>query len=121
MAWRDTTPIIPNTTMEIYTNLNGVDANYKITPITGYVMHNKGRDRITYDSNGNIVSKTLGFTGAPTTCRINYDFTTHEIQLDNGETVTVYGENEYFTVLAEDLPEEGVIYGGGTTPTPEIM
>ena len=106
MAWRKTTAIIPNTTMEIYTNLNGVDANYKITPITGYVMHHKGRDKITYHSNQNTTSKTLGFAGMSTTCRIDYDFTTHEITLDNGEIVTVYGENEYFTVLAEDLPNK---------------
>lgn len=121
MGYRDTTPIIPNTTMQIYTNLNGVDTTLKIIPNTGYAMHNKSRDRITYDDNGNVISKTLGFATAATTCPLAYDFTTHELTLANGETVTVYGEKEYFTVLIEDLPEEGVIYGGGTTPKPEIM
>ena len=120
MGWRTTTSIIPNTTMEIYTNLNGVDTTYRIKTLTGYVIHDKGRDRVTYDNEGNIISKTLGFAGSGTTCSINYDFTTHELQLANGETVTVYGEKEYFTVLIEDLPEEGVIYGG-VAPKPEIM
>lgn len=121
MGLRDTTPIVPNTTMQIYTNSSGVDTQYKITPISGYVLHNKGRDRTTYDSQGNVVSHTLGFTTAATSCFIDYDFTTHEITLANGETVTVYGEKEFFTVPIEDLPEEGIVYGGGTTPKPEIM
>ena len=122
MGYREVTPIIPNTTMQIYHNDNlDRDTTYRIKPITGYVMHNKARDRVTYDNEGNIISKTLGFASSATNCVIDYDFTTHEITLANGETVTVYGENEYFTVLAEDLPEEGVVYGGGTTPKPEIM
>ena len=98
MGFRDTTPIIPNTTMQIYTNLNGVDTTYKITPIAGYVMHNKTRDRTSYDNEGNVISHKLGFTGAQTSCSLTYDFTTHELQLTNGEIVTVYGEKEYFTV-----------------------
>lgn len=121
MAWRDTTPIIPNTTMQIYTNLDGVDTAYKITPISGYAMHNKGRDRVTYDDEGNIISKTLGFSRRQTSCGLDYDFSTSILQLENGETVTVYGANEYFTVLETDLPEEGIIYGGNTTPEPEVM
>lgn len=120
MAWRDTTPVVPNTTMQIYTNTNGNDVAYKITPNDGYIMHNKNRDKVTYDGNGNVILSTPGFTSAPTTCAITYDFTTSIITLENGETVIVYGVNEYFTVLAEDLPEEGIIYGG-TTPKPEIM
>ncbi len=115
MGWRDTTPIIPNTTMQIYTNLEGVDTAYKITPISGYVMHNKDRDRENYDDEGNLISKTLGFSRRLTTCGLDYDFSTSILQLANGETVTVYGSKKYFTVSIEDLPEEGIIYGGSTT------
>lgn len=121
MGFRETVTIVPNTTMEIYSNASGVDTQYRITPLAGYILHNKVRDRVTYDNQGNIVSKTLGFTTAGTTVHISYDFTTHELILANGETVTVYGEKEYFTVPIEDLPEEGVIYGGGTKPEPEVM
>ncbi len=103
MGFRNTTPIIPNTTMQIFSNTNGDDTAYKITPVAGYVIHNKVRDRIEYDGNGNIISKTLGFVPAPTTCSINYDFTTHELQLENGETVTVYGEKEYFTMPESEM------------------
>ena len=117
MAFIDVTPIIPNTTMQD----SDTTGSHKITPITGYAIHNKDWDRIVYDNNGNIISKTLGFRTSGTTCPATYDFAPHELTLENGETVIVYGVKEYFTVLVEDLPEEGIIYGGGTKPKPEIM
>ncbi|MBR3592148.1 MAG: hypothetical protein IKL46_04785 [Clostridia bacterium] len=107
MAWTEVTPIIPNTTMQMYTSISGNNTNYKITPISGYALHDKGRDRAIYDQNGNLVSITLGFTTVGTTCGINYDF--------------VENPRELYTVLVDELPENAVIYGGGTTPKPEIM
>ncbi len=97
MAWKNTTPIIPNTTMEIYTNRQGIDTAYKITPNENYLLHNKARDKIQVDNEGNRIT-VQSFTSAPTTCSINYDFTQTEIMLDSGESVTIYGEKEYYTV-----------------------
>ncbi len=97
MAWKNITSIIPNATIEIYTNSQGVDTAYKITPNENYLLHNKARDKTQFDNNGNEIT-VPGFTSAPTTCGINYDFTQAEIMLDSGETVTVYGDKEYYTV-----------------------
>ncbi len=101
MAWRKITPIIQNTTMEIYTDRHGVDSMYKITPNENYVMHNKARDKIYLDGDGNKCIKPC-LVSAPTTCSINYNFTPTEMVLHNGEVVTAYGEKEYY-IIAEKI------------------
>lgn len=119
MEYIDVTPIIPNTTMQQYINLNGVASAYKITPNEGYVMHNKGRDFNAYDDFGNIIGRKQGFTSAPTTCPITYDFTSFEMTCDNGQTVTAYGTKEYFVIPENEIPTDQIF--GSVTPKPEVM
>lgn len=120
MAFVEVTPIIPNTTMQQFVNANDVATAYKITPNEGYVMHNKGRDFNIYDDYGNVIDRKQGFTSAPTTCPISYDFTPFEMTCDNGQTVTAYGTKEYFVIPESEIPADQ-IFGGGTTPKPEVM
>lgn len=114
MAVRDTTPIIPNTTMQIYTNNAGVDLTYRITPVAGYVLHDKARDweaydevtgDLIYDENGNPIV-VQGFTTATASCGINYDFEANP--------------REFFTKLESEVPADQ-IFGGGNNSDHEIM
>lgn len=102
MALRDTTPIIENTTMKIYTNSEGVDLTYRIRPIANYVIHDKGRDyeeldpetfEPVLDENGNPVMKQ-GFTRGEVSCSINYDFDANP--------------REFFTRLENEVPADQI-------------
>lgn len=111
MALRDTTPIIENTTMQIYTNNNGEDETYRIKAVDGYVLHDKGRDfpatdefgNDAYDENGDLIM-LQGFTRATASCSINYDFEANP--------------REFFTKPESDVPADQ-IFGVGNNH--EIM
>lgn len=114
MAVRDTTPIIPNTTMQIYTNGQGVDLAYYITPIEGYVIHDKARDFQAvdpdtfdplFDENGDPIM-VQGFTTATASCGLNYDFEANP--------------REFFTKPENEVPADQ-IFGGGGNNDHEIM
>lgn len=96
MALRDTTPIIENTTMQIYSNDSG-DRAYYITPVDGYVLHDKARDWEDLDENGNTII-VQGFTRGTATCSINYDFNANP--------------REFFTRLESEVPADQ-IFGVG--------
>lgn len=102
---RDTTPIIENTTMQIYSNDRG-DVAYYITPVDGYVLHDNARDweafdeetgDLIYDENGNTII-VQGFTQGTASCSINYDFNANP--------------REFFTKLENEVPADQ-IFGVG--------
>lgn len=101
---RDTTPIIANTTMQIYSNDSG-DVAYRITPVDGYVLHDNARDFEAFDENGDIICDengdpviAQGFTRGTASCSINYDFNANP--------------REFFTRLESEVPADQ-IFGGG--------
>lgn len=113
MSLRDTPSLIENATMQIYSNNTG-DVAYRITPVEGYVLHDKGRDFQAvdpdtydplFDENGDPIM-VQGFTGGTASCGINYDFEANP--------------REFFTKLESEVPADQ-IFGGGGNNDHEIM
>lgn len=65
--------LIENTTMK-KSYKDGVPSAYYITPISGYKIHDKGRDCIITNENTGEDELILGFTTGTVTCRATYDF-----------------------------------------------
>lgn len=68
-------PIIENTIMDRGI-VDGEHKNYHITPVSGYVLHDKGRDTEEFDPEtqmptGKII---LGYTQLTASCAADYDF-----------------------------------------------
>lgn len=101
MAYIDATPIIPNTTMQIYVDGNGVQRVYFITPNAGYVLHDNSKDW-TIEIDGEMVTHE-GYTRYGVSVPLNYDFTANPYNI--------------YAVLESEVPENQIF--GGTKPNTE--
>ena len=90
--------LIDNTVMEKVFN-NGVHLVYRITPIAGYVLHDKGRDFTEIDPITSEEVIRLGYTSTSTSCPANYDFEANP--------------REFYAVLASDVPADQIFAVGG--------
>ena len=73
--YKDIETLIENTKMQERYNDNNELINYVISPVEGYVLHEKSRDEIILDENGNETSEIkLGYTSGIVTVLANYDF-----------------------------------------------
>lgn len=73
--YKDITPIIENTVMQERYNDNGEMINYVISPMEGYLLHEKSRDEMVVDEQGNDTGEVKkGFTSGIITILVNYDF-----------------------------------------------
>lgn len=99
-----TSPIANTTMREILRD--GELYMYELSPISGYLLHNKEIDtvlegiEILNEETGEveIVNKTLlGFVSGSLRCMANYDFTVNP--------------NEFYTILREDAPSDAIIFG----------
>lgn len=98
MAYIDVKPIIPNTTMQKYINNDGVERTFRITPNEGYVLHDTQYDYPIIDkSTMQEIGTGLGYVGAVVSVEIDYDFLTHKMTDESGNTVTVYGDRNLYT------------------------
>ncbi len=70
---KDVTPIIENTSMQIYNN-----KTYWIKPKEGYKLHEKGRDVEEFDPETGKPILILGFNESISTCSVDYDFEKNE-------------------------------------------
>lgn len=111
-TWEDMpSTLIPNTTMQKRLQ-DGVARMYKITPIEGYILHDKGRDMPIMDEETlEEVGIKLGYTDSYTTCAISYDFSTVTVTDENGVQHTAYGAREFFARPASEVPADQ-IFGG---------
>ena len=118
-TYEDVTPsLIPNTTMK-KGFADGVHRVYVIHPIDGYILHDVGFDIAEIDpETGEQTSYSLGYTTAGASCGASYDFSTSTVTDENGNTLTAYGERQFFARLASDVPSDQ-IFGGGNNH--EIM
>lgn len=89
--------IIENTTMTKYIDGEGVERTYRITPVSGYVLHDNRLDYPNYDDTEII----LGYTGREVSVPITYDFTENMYEL--------------YTVLQTEVPADQIF---GTTDKP---
>ena len=73
-VYEDMTTLIANTTMQkVY--VDGEHRVYTITPVSGYVLHDKARDWEEMDmETGEMITK-LGYTPGLASCGASYDFT----------------------------------------------
>lgn len=95
MANIDTTPIIENTTMQIYVDGNGVQRVYRITPVDGYVLHDNRLDYPSVEDREIIIE---GYTTGRISVPLDYDFTANPFNL--------------YTKLSSEVPADQ-IFGGG--------
>ena len=111
--------LIPNTTMK-KGFVDGVLKRYEITPINGYVLHNR-RDDIfeNYDDDGNGIGEPtlMYFASGGCTVRYDYDFTSITAgtitDVDGNEiTVNKVGAYEIFAIPQSSVPADQ-IYGVG--------
>ena len=73
--YNDIDTLIENATMKERYNDKGELINYVISPIEGYVLHEKSRDEIVPDENGNETGEIKkGYTSGIVTVLANYDF-----------------------------------------------
>ena len=106
MAYIDTTPIIENTTMQIYVDGNGEQRVYFIKPINGYVLHDSRKDWTDIDPETNEEILFEGFSTYGVSVPITYDFEANPFNL--------------YTKLASEVPADQ-IFGGGNEPEHEVM
>lgn len=102
--------LIPNTNME-KGFLDGVHKIYRITPIDGYVLHDKGRDYELFDEIGNPILDEngeqiirRGYSTNAASCGADYNFSVSQITIDDGSIVASFGSREFFAVLKSSLP-----------------
>lgn len=106
--------LIPNTEMK-KGFLNGVHRTYQITPVDGYVLHDKSWDMPMYDENGNETGEIeLGYRTYMASVGFNYDFSTTEVTSIDGSIVTAYGSREFYAIPRSLVPENQI---HGSTPS----
>jgi hypothetical protein len=96
--------LIENTTML----LRVVDGNplvYRITPVDGYVLHDKARDWTNIDPVTMEETYKQGFTRGTASCGANYDFAANP--------------REFFAVSETSVPADQIF--GGVKPETEVM
>ena len=98
-------PIIENTIMQKIIS-NNVHIGYTITPIDGYVLHDKGMDDVVYDEEtgeptGEVM---LSYRRSTASCAVNYDFVTNP--------------REFYAVPENSVPADRIF---SITTKPEVM
>lgn len=78
MAYIDTTPIVENTTMQIYVNSQGVQRQYIIQAADDYVLHDNRLDQPSMEDESIIVQ---GYTPARVSVPLTYDFNANPFEL----------------------------------------
>lgn len=96
--------LIANTTM-VKGLVDGVHRNYRISPIDGYVLHDKANDWTTIDPVTNEEVINLGYSRGTVSCAANYDF--------------VANPREFYAVPESSVPADQIF--GGTDNDHEVM
>lgn len=97
-------PIENATVLKVFSD-NNVHRNYRITPNSGYVLHDKGYDVPIFDEEGNETGEFIpGYRRSTASVGASYDFAVNE--------------REFFTVLASTVPEDQIFAVGNT---PEVI
>jgi hypothetical protein len=124
VTYETITSPIPNATVEkVY--YDGVHRVHRITPNENYVMHDTARDfsRFEYEideETGETIETEihmLGY-GGQSTCAASYAFTPIEMEDENGNTVTAYGDRKFYCKLASDVPPDQIF---GVVDNPEVL
>ena len=114
------TPLIPHTIME-KGYADGVHKIYRIRPIADYVLHDNTMDFPAIDENTmEVIGTKFGYSPSSVyvTCGANYDFTTHTVTDENGNTYTAYGDRDFFAKPESDVPADQIF---GNNNDHEVM
>ena len=105
--------LIPNTTMQKMLT-DGVHKAYRIKPIANYVLHDNTMDFDELDENTMEETRKFGYSPSSVyvTCGANYDFSTHTVTDERGNTYTAYGNRDFFAIPESDVPADQ-IFGSG--------
>ena len=105
ITYEEETPsLIENTTM-VKGMVDGIHSNYQITPVSGYVIHDKAADWEDVDPDtGDVLATHLGYKCGTVSCGANYDF--------------VANPREFYAVPENSVPADN-IFGVGNNH--EIM
>ena len=95
ITYEDVNPVIENTTMEVMI-VDGRPHMYNITPIAGYVIHDKAGDIFDIDPITGEETVKAGFCSGSCSCLVSYDFEENP--------------REFYTVPASEVPPDQ-IYG----------
>lgn len=110
VTYEEVTPsLIPNTTMRKMF-INGVHKTYHIYPIENYVLHDNGLDYVVPDPNTMEETQKFGYSpsGVYVSCAATYDFSTHTVTDENGNTYTAYGDRDFFAIPESDVPSDQI-------------
>lgn len=103
IVYEDVTPsVIPNTT----TKVSLVDGNpriYRITPVDGYVLHDKARDWYV-DPDVEVPEVIRGYTRGTASCPVSYDFTP-TVVIDGYDAL---GTREFFARPESEVPADQI-------------
>lgn len=99
IIYEDVTPtLIANTTTQVRKR-DGVATTYHITPISGYVLHDKESDYMGLDPETGEDVLVLGFNRGTCSCAANYDFAANP--------------REFYAIPESEVPDpENQIFGG---------
>ena len=104
--------LIPNTEMKVRSTDGGVTLRtIWVKPISGYVLHDNTLDIDVFDEKyENVIGKKFGYSPSCVyvTCGASYDFTTHTVTDENGNTCTAYGNREFFAKLESEVPADQI-------------
>ena len=102
--------LIPNTTMQKMST-NGVHKAYRIKPLAGYVLHDNTMDINAVDPE--TMEEVFKFGYSPSsvyvTCGAAYDFSTHTVTDEKGNTHIAYGNRDFFAISESDVPVDQII------------
>lgn len=104
--------LIPNTTMK-KSFRDGVAHKYEITPVQGYVLHDKAADwyECDEDTGEELYLFKMRYSTGECSCNADYDFTPVTVTDENGNSFTAYGsEREFFTRPSTEVPTDST-YG----------
>lgn len=118
-------PIIPNTIMQKGFNDAGQHKVYTIRPEAGYVLHDVTFDTfreetvVDPETNEETINMIpiLGYRPSMASCAAIYDFSTTQMQDDEGNIHTAYGSRQFFTRPIEDVPADQIFNIGTETET----
>ena len=97
------TPVTDAEVLKVYRE--GVHRHYWITPLSGYVLHDKNNDWMHTNPDTLEETYTLGYARGTCTCHANYDFEENP--------------REFYTVPEDSVPSDQIF--GVYDPEHEIM
>ena len=111
ITYEEVTPtLIPNTRMRKMLS-NGVHRTYHIYPNENYVLHDKSLNTEIFDETyENVLGWKFGYSpsGVYVSCAATYDFSTHTVTDENGNTYTAYGDRDFFAIPESDVPSDQI-------------